>query len=150
MANALTPILYPDPFPKSILRRSLLLAPNDPAPTQADITNLKNTLLQLPRYIAFTVIKTIASGWTTSTRVHTETKKLNCIFGCMQTIDSESDSSSDESSSTSSKKAPQIGFTDSLMHCLSCKRLWRAINTASRGPAYVANILNLPNAKLEQ
>jgi hypothetical protein len=36
------------------------------------------------------------------------------------------------------------------VHYLTCKRLWRAINTASRGPAYVANILNLPYAELEQ
>jgi len=44
---------------------------------------------------------------------------------------------------------PLLEFTDSLQHYLTCSRLWKAINTASRGPAYVANILNLPNAKFE-
>ena len=150
MANALTPILYPDPFAKSIVRRSIRLAPCDPTPTPDDIDLLKKTLLQLPRYIAFNVLKTISCGWTTSTRIHAETTKLNCIFGCIQSIDSDSSSDSEDSSSSSQRVPPQLEFTDSLKHYLTCKRLWRAINTASRGPAYVANILNLPNAKLEQ
>ena len=108
-------------------------------------------LLQLPRYISYTVFKSIASGWTTSTRVHTETQKLNCIFGCLHTVDSDSDGSSSDKSTSSSSPKPSIPyiFSDSLTHYLTCKRLWRAINSAFRGSAYVANILNLPNAKFE-
>jgi len=74
MANALTPILYPDPFIKSIVRRSLRLAPGDPPPTIDDIELLRKTLLLLPRYVAFAVLKTISGGWTTSTRIHVETR----------------------------------------------------------------------------
>jgi len=75
--------LHPDDIALTILRRVRRFYPElAPFISVESLEFVRAFFLSLPVSVAKQLLRTWASGWTTSCRMH-ETQLLNCIFGCV-------------------------------------------------------------------
>ena len=95
--------LYKDSIGALVARRMAIILPSLPDPVLPDFSVLNESFKGFQKYGVFTIIRTWAHGWTTSTRMD-EPFRRDCIFGCTAkdcSSCSSSSSSSDSSSSSS-------------------------------------------------
>ena len=78
--------------------------PSSGIPADYDFEVLREAVRSFSPYVVFTLMRTWANAWTTSSRMH-EQVVLGCFFGCP-------------------------GAKDELAHYLCCTRFWRALKTA--------------------